>query len=226
MLAGVGVLEDVEAFGICGHEAVFDAVVDHLHEVTGAVRAAVQPAVVGGRLVAAASFGRRRGGHAGGERLERGREMRDRVVGAADHLAVAPLESPDPARDAHVDVADALLGEALRTAKIVLVVGVAAIDEDVAFAEMRHELVDHAVDERHREHHPGGLRAFELRGEVGDVGGPDRAIRFEGLHGVGIHVVDHAADARLHHPADHARSHAAEAEHSQLQSIAAHRWLS
>ena len=46
-LAGVGVLEDVEALGVGGHDPVLDPVVDHLHEVAGAVRAAVQVAVLG-----------------------------------------------------------------------------------------------------------------------------------------------------------------------------------
>ena len=44
----VGVLQDVQALGVGGHEAVLDAVVDHLHEVAGAVRAAVQVALLGG----------------------------------------------------------------------------------------------------------------------------------------------------------------------------------
>ena len=48
VLADVGVLQDGEALGIGGHDAVLDAVVHHLDEVTGAVGAAVQIAVFGG----------------------------------------------------------------------------------------------------------------------------------------------------------------------------------
>jgi hypothetical protein len=40
--ADVGMLEDVETFGVGGHQAVLDAVVDHFDEVSGAGRAAVQ----------------------------------------------------------------------------------------------------------------------------------------------------------------------------------------
>ena len=47
--AGVGVVQDVQALGVGGHDPVLDAVVDHLHEVAGAGRAAVQVAVLGGR---------------------------------------------------------------------------------------------------------------------------------------------------------------------------------
>ena len=43
-----GVLEDVETFGVRLHDAVFDAVVHHLHEVAGARWAAVNVTFFGG----------------------------------------------------------------------------------------------------------------------------------------------------------------------------------
>ena len=54
LLAGVGVMEDVQPLRVGGHDAVLDAVVDHLDEVAGAARPAVQVAVFGG----AAAFSR------------------------------------------------------------------------------------------------------------------------------------------------------------------------
>ena len=45
--AAIGMLEDVESFGIGRHDAVLDAVVDHLDEMAGAVRSAVQVALLG-----------------------------------------------------------------------------------------------------------------------------------------------------------------------------------
>ena len=69
-LAGVGVVEDVEAFGVGGHDAVLDAVVHHLDEVAGAVGSAVEIAMLGGAADLLAS-GRARGFvDAGGQRLE------------------------------------------------------------------------------------------------------------------------------------------------------------
>ena len=53
--AGVGVLEDVQALGIGGHDAVLDPVVHHLDEVAGAGGTAVQIAALGdGRPTSAA----------------------------------------------------------------------------------------------------------------------------------------------------------------------------
>ncbi len=51
--ADVGVAKDVQPFGVGGHDAVLDAVVDHLDEMPCAAWAAVQVAVFGG---AARSF--------------------------------------------------------------------------------------------------------------------------------------------------------------------------
>ena len=47
--ADVGLLEDRQALGVGAHDPVLDAVVHHLHEVPGAVAAAVQIAVLGRR---------------------------------------------------------------------------------------------------------------------------------------------------------------------------------
>ena len=92
--ADVRVLEDVEALGVRLHQPVLDAVVDHLHEVARARRAAVQPALLLGRRVARAA-GRADGGvDSRRERLQHRREPADGLVVAADHQAVAALACP------------------------------------------------------------------------------------------------------------------------------------
>ena len=53
--ADVGALEDVQPLRVGAHHPVLDPVVDHLHEVPGAGRAAVQIALLGGRRVALAT---------------------------------------------------------------------------------------------------------------------------------------------------------------------------
>ena len=102
-------LQDVEALGVRGHDPVLDAVVDHLHEVAGAVRAAVQVAR------SRRSPGRRCGPGVRGAASTPGRdrgedrvEVRDDVVLAADHQAEAALEAEHAAARADVDVVDAL----------------------------------------------------------------------------------------------------------------------
>src|SRR5262249_34453267 len=57
MFADVSTLEDTKAFGVGGHDAVFDAVVDHFDEVARAVGPAMEIALLGGaaKLFAAGS---------------------------------------------------------------------------------------------------------------------------------------------------------------------------
>ena len=46
LLAGIGVLQDVQSFGVSTHDRVLDAVVDHLHEVASTIGATVQPTLL------------------------------------------------------------------------------------------------------------------------------------------------------------------------------------
>ena len=104
-------LHDVEALGDRLHDAVLDAVVDHLDEVARADGAAVQVAVFGG----AAAFATRRAldrAAARRERLEDRIEPRHDLGVAADHHAVAALEAVDAAARAGVDVAELLRARA------------------------------------------------------------------------------------------------------------------
>jgi hypothetical protein len=55
--ADVRPLQDVQALGIGGHQPVLDPVMDHLDEVAGAARSAVQIAAFGGRGLAGAARG-------------------------------------------------------------------------------------------------------------------------------------------------------------------------
>ena len=111
VVAGV---HQLEAFGVGLHQAVFDAVVDHLHVVAGAVVADAQIAVL------------RR------QRQEDRLEPLADLGFAADHQAVAFLQPPDAAAGAGVDVVDALGRQRLRAPHVVVKVGVAAVDDGVA----------------------------------------------------------------------------------------------
>src|ERR1051325_3582244 len=126
----VGVLENVEPFGIGLHQAVFDAVVDHLDEVSSADGAGVDVALLDPGIAALAAFGARDVAGTRRQRLEDGIEPGDDLLGAADHHAIAALDAPDAARSADVEIMDAAHLQCLATADVVLPEGVAAIDDD------------------------------------------------------------------------------------------------
>src|SRR5262245_37598473 len=121
--AGVRLVEDVEALGVRRHEPVLDPVVDHLHEMAGAARTAVQVALLG-RPRRGAAGRRRRAGLPGCESREDGIETPHRLGVAADHLAVAALETPHAAARADVEVVETLRGELVGGAGVVGGVGI------------------------------------------------------------------------------------------------------
>ena len=117
-------MHDLEALRVGLHQAVLDAVVDHLGVVAGARRAAVDVAAVGWR-----------------ERREDRLERLHRLGVATDHRAVAVDEAPDAAADAGIDEVDALVLHQRVAALGVLEVAVAAVDDRVARLKQRGELL-------------------------------------------------------------------------------------
>ena len=95
-LLRVAVAQDVEAFGIGLHQAVLDAVVDHLDEVAGAGRPGVDVAALGARIGVLAARRARDVAEPGARRLKIGSSRVDRLLRAADHHAVAALSPQTP----------------------------------------------------------------------------------------------------------------------------------
>ena len=104
LLANVGVVEDVQAFGVSGHGAVLDPIVDHLHEVAGAGRPAVQIAVFGGAAHLLPPRRARAVAIPGARAAKIGSRRRTAAVVAADHQAVSAFHPPDSAAGAHVEI--------------------------------------------------------------------------------------------------------------------------
>ena len=155
------VAQDVEALGVGLHQSVLDAVMHHLDEVPGAGRSGVNVAALGAGIALLAA---RRAGDIAEPRRER-REDRIEVIHgllwAADHHAIAALDTPDAAGRAAIDVANALLGQFLGAADVVLVEGIAAIDDDVVRLQQAAEMLDRFFgDPAGWQHHPNGARLF------------------------------------------------------------------
>ncbi|CPU67125.1 Uncharacterised protein [Mycobacteroides abscessus] len=156
---------------------------DHLREVPGTDLARVDEALLA-RAV-------------GTQRVEDRHGRIDVRPVPADHEPVAVLEAPDAARDADVEVADALLGQ-LRGPRLVLgVVGVPALDDEVALAEQATELGDHAAGRlARRDHDPHDARA--VVGQRGHEVGERRDIGHLGTRVVADDLDAGGADARPH----------------------------
>src|SRR5579862_2412668 len=135
-------LHDGEAFGEGLHHTVLNAIVHHLDEVAGTGRADMAPALV----------------FAGSEGFEDGPEIFNRLLVAPNHHAVALFQAPYAAGRSHVDKLKALGGDFLVMSLRVLVVGVTAIDKDVAGIEQGLEPGNCFVNGFTLRHHdPDGL---------------------------------------------------------------------
>ena len=177
------------------------AVVNHLDEMARAARPDVEIAVFG-----------RKG-------LEDRLKPLDDLFVAADHHAVADLQTPDAAAGAGVDEVQALLLELLGAPNGIFVVGVAAVDDDIAFGQIRPQLLDGLIDGIARwNHQPDGPRRAQLFDEVRKRMSADGAFVDDPLNRLGAAVVTDHSVAAEHKPLGHVGAHAAETDHAQFHS--------
>src|SRR5208282_6371934 len=80
-----------------------------------------------------------------GERLENRLVAPEDIQLAADHQAVAKLESPDAAASADIHQVQLHAGEYGSAADVIVKVGVAAVDDRVAGLEQFGQLINRAV---------------------------------------------------------------------------------
>src|SRR3954452_17479006 len=86
-LTDICAAQDAEPFGVSGHHAILDAVMDHLDEMTGAVWAAVQIALLGCAADSFSSWRTRDVADAGRQRLENRVKSTDCIALSANHHA-------------------------------------------------------------------------------------------------------------------------------------------
>ena len=125
------------------HQPVFDAVVDHLDEMPGAVRPGMEVALPGARI---APLAMRRWRDVACPRRERAEDriepLDDRLL-AADHQAIAALQPPHAAAGADIEIMDAALRcSAAARAMSSFQKRVAAVDDGVARGQQAGQFVD------------------------------------------------------------------------------------
>ncbi len=145
-----------------------------------------------------------------------GSRWRDDLGLAADHHAEAALEPEHPAARADVDVVHALGRERLRPLDVVAVVGVAAVDHDVARVHETGELLGGLSREGGRHHDPCGARRLQRADQVLERRRARGALALEHRDRVGVDVVDDDLVPGPHQPAREVRAHATEPHHAEL----------
>src|SRR5829696_2144895 len=159
LVSFVCMVQHVQSFSVGGHQPVFDSIVNHLHEVTGARRSTVQVTFRGSAGISGSiRCGRRRWNSITSrcQCLEDRIEMGNNILLTSDHLAVTALQSPDTATRADVNVVNACSFQLARAPDVVNVIRISAVDNNVARLNNREKLVDHRIDERRGYHQPNG----------------------------------------------------------------------
>src|SRR5664280_320058 len=148
--------------------------------------------------------------------FEDGIEVLHSSVRAADHHAVAALQTPHATAGADVHVVDALGCECLCPADIVDVVGIATVDEDVTGFKIGDDSGDGLVNHGRRDHQPNGARLAKLARKIFQRRGTYSLFLHQLFHRLGEHIENHAFVARFHEPPHHVGAHSSQTYHSQL----------
>src|SRR5262249_49084804 len=219
LLADIRRAQYRQALGISGHDPVFDTVVHHLDEMAAAVRAAVQIALLGGAIQL---FATRSAGNIADSRSE-GRENRiemlDDILLAADHHAVATFQTPYASAGAHVHIVNLFGCEVLCALDVVNVVGVSAIDEGVAWFEVRQQVGDGLIDRRCGHHEPHRTRLCYFFNEIDKRVSSDCILLDEFTHSLWRSIEHHATVSFSNQPPHHVGAHPAQPYHSKLHKL-------
>ena len=175
--------------------------------------------LLGGRGCPRTTFGPRRGVDTGGDGREDRIEVGHDLGFPTDHQAEPSLETEHPAARADVHVVDARLLQLGGPVDVVPVIGVPAVDDDVARLHAAREVEHGLTGERRRHHHPRGARRRERGDERVEVGRHRRALGGKCVGHRRVDVVDHALVAGPHEPAHEIRPHPAESHHPELHQL-------
>src|SRR5437773_3912095 len=195
-------VDELETLAVSLHHPVLDPVVDHLDEMARAALSEMRPAV------------RRR------ERVEHRPRALHRACLAADHHAVAVVESPDPPGDSDVEIVESLGPVFLRPPHRVAEIRVAPVDEYVTLTRVSCELVEGLIGGLPSGHHrPEDARGTKLLRHLLDRVGADGALGFRLIDRAGAAISRHDVVPAADQTRDHVAAHPAQAVQPDLHAV-------
>ena len=138
LLADIGIAQYAQPFSVRRHHSVLDPVVNHLHEMAGAARTAVQISLLGGAFKL---FTTRRARNVARPRRQRREDRIECLTTFVRPQSSCSIraQAPDTAARSDVHIVDSLCGKFFRAANIINVIGIPSIDENVSCFKMGHE---------------------------------------------------------------------------------------
>src|SRR6266702_3005868 len=218
-LAGVGVLQDVQALSVGGHQAILDSVVHHLDEVARAGWAAMEVSFLGrpANFIPPGCTGYVAATRCEG--FENRIEALHDVRFAADHLAISSFEPPDAAAGADVAIMDSFRGEFFGAADVINVVRVSAVDDDVVLLQLARQIVQRGINHRRRHHQPDRAWLLKFLDEIAERTRAGRAFIRQLLHRIGAAVIHDALVAAFLQAPNHVRAHPSQSDHAKLHRV-------
>src|ERR1051326_4756004 len=206
----VGVTQDIQPLGIRCHDTILDAIVNHLDEVACPVRSAVQIPLFGGApqfLSPRCTF---HGPDSRSQCRENRIEMFDGPILAANHQAIAALESPHAAACSNVKIMDAVGFELFSSPDIIVEIRVAAVNNNVVGREEWNEIIQRGIHRGRGYHQPDSTRLGELIDEVSQrsCSARDRSVFQPCLYSARVPGITNASMAGSQQPLCHIGAHA------------------
>ena len=112
--------------------------------------------------------------------LEDGIQVQHHLLRAADHQAVAALQSPDATTGAHVDIVDVPGRKVARATNVVDVMGIAPVDDNVAGLKVRNQFGQRLFHGCGRNHQPDGAGPRQFVQQVSQGGGSNGLLPGQG----------------------------------------------
>ncbi|MCY1431522.1 hypothetical protein D9M71_474920 [compost metagenome] len=168
-----------------------------------------------GRAVATAGTGNAAdAGRQGGEQWI---EALDDCLLATDHHAVATFQAPDTARGADINVVQLTFAQVRSAADVVLVEGIAAIDDHIVGVKHVCQLSDGLLGRLAGwQHDPDRSRLFQFGHQRAKVVRAIGALFLQCFHGAVVAVMHHRTMAATHQASCDIAAHAAQPHDSQL----------
>src|SRR5476649_272684 len=184
--------QNVKSFGVGSHQSVFNPVMNHLNEMAGAGRPAMEITVLDRATYLFPSRCTRDIAAPRSERLEDWVEVQYGIALASNHQTITALDPPHATARPHIDVANTFGPQFFGSPDIINIVRVASINDGVSLLHLAGKVM-HSDLYRHRGHHqPDSARRLQLSHEIVERSGPRRAFVRQVLDAVRLHVEDHA----------------------------------
>src|ERR1017187_6139443 len=189
--------QNVKSFGVGSHQSVFNAVMDHLDEMAGAGRPAMEITLLDRATNLFSSRCTRDIAASRSKRLKDRIEVQYGIALASDHQTITALDPPYAAACPHIDIANTFGLQFFGSPDVINIVRVAYIDDDVSLLHLAGKVMHSGLYRRCGHHQADSARRLQLGHEIVERSGPRRAFVGQVLDAVRLRIKDHAFMAAL-----------------------------